>query len=142
MGAAPRVQVHVLPLCSETSRVILSQCPLSVPQPCPCSSESSFGSTSAPGSLWQSPPCQGAGGDGVRIPSPCQGAGERGHEELLSLPGCRMGRGQRSCRFGTVAVALEGRREGLGSEAHSALLESCGVTDRTGMSQYPAEMLS
>lgn len=66
---------------------------------------------------------------------------ERGHEELLSLPGCRMGRGLRNCRFGAVAVALEGRRESLGS-AHSALLESCGVTDRKGMSQCPAEMLS
>lgn len=65
-------------------------CPLSVPQPCPCSTESRFGSTSAPGSLWQSPPCQGAGekdGWGSPVPdtgrrrmmmilSPCQGAGE------------------------------------------------------------------
>lgn len=64
------VQVHVLPLGSETSRVILSLCPLSVPQPCPCSCESRFGSTSAPGSLWQSPPCQGAGKEGWKG-SPC-----------------------------------------------------------------------
>lgn len=70
----------------------------------------------------------------------CRREGSQG--AALPAPGCRMGRGLRSCRFGTVAVALEGRREGLGSEAHSALLESCGVTDRTGMSWCPAEMLS
>lgn len=79
-------------------------------------------------------------GGGMRIPCPCQGTGEGSRGAALPS-GCRMRRGLRSCRFGIVAVALEGRRESLGS-AHSALLESCGVTDRKGMSQCPAEVLS
>lgn len=95
----------VLPLCSETSRGVWFQCPLSVLWPCPRSSGGRFGSTSAPGCLWQSPPCRGAGErdglgaplpsgvqeekwvrslcprcrkeDEVRIPSPWQDAGDR-----------------------------------------------------------------
>lgn len=112
------------------------------------------------------PGCRRGSGWGAPVPD----AGRRRDEDLLSLPGCRRGwsedplsltrcrrgvmrscspcwgagwggRGLRSCRFGTVAVALEGRRESLGS-AHSALLESCGVTNRKGMSWCPAEMIS
>lgn len=65
-------------------------CPLSVPQPCPCSTESRFGSTSAPWSLWQSPLSHGAGErDGWGTPVP--DAGRRRDEDPLSLPGYRRG---------------------------------------------------
>lgn len=71
MGAASCVQVHVLPLDSGTSRVILSLCPLGVPWPCPCSSESS---TSAPVAEPSLPGCRREGMDWE--PLTCQGAGQ------------------------------------------------------------------